>query len=198
MTLGNLEILYDNLLLDSDKKLISIRFGEPATATFKSYMMAVREVRNACAHGNVLWDLTLCNGILSGIACPTFPPHTQQTFHGALRVIDYLLRQISVNRANDMWTEIHTATKHLYSKSPSIKNLIESKTGIILPNKVSRIKGIANLLKKIIEKLQINKIVVPLSKMKVYLGGPVAPSCTINKTKSSFSCLQLELVFFMS
>ena len=153
MTLGNLEILYDNLLLDSDKKLISIRFGEPATATFKSYMMAVREVRNACAHGNVLWDLTLCNGILSGIACPTFPPHTQQTFHGALRVIDYLLRQISVNRANDMWTEIHTATKLLYSKSPSIKNLIESKTGIILPNKVSRIKGIANLLKKIIEKI---------------------------------------------
>ena len=32
----------------------------------------------------------------------------------------------------------------------------------------------------------------------VYLGGPVAPSCTINKTKSSSSCLQLELVFFIT
>ena len=30
----------------------------------------------------------------------------------------------------------------------------------------------------------------------MYLGGPVAPNCTINKTKSSFSCLQLELVLF--
>ena len=30
----------------------------------------------------------------------------------------------------------------------------------------------------------------------MYLGGPVAPSCTINKTKSSSSCLQLELVLF--
>ena len=30
----------------------------------------------------------------------------------------------------------------------------------------------------------------------MYLGGPVAPICTINKTKSSSSCLQLELVLF--
>ena len=33
-------------------------------------------------------------------------------------------------------------------------------------------------------------------KIRVYLGGPVAPNCTINKTKSSSSCLQLELVLF--
>ena len=33
-------------------------------------------------------------------------------------------------------------------------------------------------------------------KIWVYLGGPVAPNCTINKTKSSSSCLQLELVLF--
>ena len=33
-------------------------------------------------------------------------------------------------------------------------------------------------------------------KIRVCLGGPVAPICTINKTKSSSSCLQLELVLF--
>ena len=33
-------------------------------------------------------------------------------------------------------------------------------------------------------------------KIRVYLGGPVAPICTINKTKSSSNCLQLELVLF--
>ena len=32
---------------------------------------------------------------------------------------------------------------------------------------------------------------------KVYLGSPVAPICTINKMKSSSSCLQLGLVFFV-
>lgn len=133
MTFGNLEVLYESLLLDLDKRLISMRFGEPATGTFLSYMMAVREVRNACAHGNVIWGLTLPNGIKSGVACPSFPAHTQQTFHGALRVIDYLLRQISVNRVNDMWNEIYAATRLLYSKAPSLKNLIETRTGIVLP-----------------------------------------------------------------
>ena len=157
MTLGNLEVLYDSLLLDLDKKLISMRFGEPATATFKTYMMAIREVRNACAHGNVLWDLTLPDGIQSGVACHTFTPHTQQTFHGALRVIDYLLRKVSVNRANDMWDEIYAATKLLYSKAPSLKNIIETRTGIVLPvdgsNNRSVVKGVIIWIKKILEKL---------------------------------------------
>lgn len=133
MTLGNIESLYDSLLADADRKIISMHFGEPATGTFKSYMLAIREVRNACAHGNVLFGLTLTSGIRSGVACPSFPTHTQQTFHGALRVIDYLLRIISVNRSNDMWREIHSATRLLYTQSPSLKHLIESKTGIILP-----------------------------------------------------------------
>lgn len=133
MTLGNIESLYDSLLADADRKIISMHFGEPATGTFKSYMLAIREVRNACAHGNVLFGLTLTSGIRSGVACPSFPTHTQQTFHGALRVIDCLLRIISVNRSNDMWREIHSATRLLYTQSPSLKHLIESKTGIILP-----------------------------------------------------------------
>lgn len=133
MTLGNIEALYDSLLSDSDKRIISTHFGEPATATFKTYMMAVREVRNACAHGNVLYELTLTSGIRSGVACPSFPANTQQTFHGALRVIDYLLKKISVNRAKDMWDGIYEATRLLFSQSPGLQPLIEVRTGIVLP-----------------------------------------------------------------
>lgn len=133
MTLGNLEVLYDSLLIDVDRKIISQYFGEPATATFKSYLTTIREVRNACAHGNVLYGLTLTSGIRSGSACRTFPAHTQQTFYGALKVITYLLGTISRNRAKDMWDEIYTATAKLYEKSPSIRSLIENQTGIILP-----------------------------------------------------------------
>ena len=114
MTLGNLEVLYDSLLLDIDKRIISTHFGEPATATFKTYMSAVREVRNACAHGNVLFGMTLTSGIRAGVACSSFPAHTQQTFHGALRVIDYLMRKVSINRTNDMWKEICSHTTALF------------------------------------------------------------------------------------
>lgn len=138
MTLGNLETLYDGLLSDKDRRIISMHFGEPATSTFRTYSMAIREVRNACAHGNVLWGLTLSKGIRTGVACRSFSGNSQQTFYGALRVIDYLLRQISVNRANDMWNEIYAATRVLYSKAPALKSLIETQTGIVLPVSLSK------------------------------------------------------------
>lgn len=131
MTLGNIEILYDSLLLNKDKKLVSSRFGEPATATFKSYLSAIREVRNACAHGKTLFDLNLFTGIRNGRA-GTFQGAKRHTFREALIVIDYLLRNISVNRANDMWADIRRVTALLYEKAPSVRPLIEDKTGIFL------------------------------------------------------------------
>ena len=131
MTLGNIEILYDSLLLNKDKKLVSSRFGEPATATFKSYLSAIREVRNACAHGKTLFDLNLFTGIRNGRA-GVFQGSQRHTFREALIVIDYLLRNISVNRANDMWADIRRVTAQLYEKAPSVRPLIEDKTGIFL------------------------------------------------------------------
>ena len=133
MTMGNLETLYDNLILDKDKKLVSNAYGEPATATFKSYLSTIRVVRNACAHGNVIYGLNLEVGIKTGVACPSFISGTNQNFNGALQVIDYLIRRISVNRDNDMWQELFDATERLYSKVPSIRPLIETSTGIVIP-----------------------------------------------------------------
>ena len=132
MTLGNVEILYASLLLDKDKKLVSNRFGEPATATFKSYLSAVRELRNACAHGKTLFDLNLFTGIRSGKA-GTFQGNQRHTFREALCVVDYLVKNISANRAKDMWDDIFRVTRLLYSKTPVVRQLIEQRTGIIVP-----------------------------------------------------------------
>lgn len=134
MTMGNIEVLYDKLLWNTDKRLISQKYNESAISTFKSYLSAIREVRNACAHGSVLYGLRLSSGIISGAACPSFVHGSgaNQMLNGALKVIDFMLRQISVNRANEMWDEIYKITKRLYSKVPTIKSLIEVNTGIIL------------------------------------------------------------------
>lgn len=132
MTLGNIETLYDNLLWNKDKKLISNRFGEPATGTFKSYLSAIRELRNACAHGKAIFDLKLINGIRTGKA-GTFSGVNRNSIRGILAVVDFLLRAISINRANDMWKEISTATRRLYDKTPSIRPTIETLTGIVTP-----------------------------------------------------------------
>jgi abortive infection bacteriophage resistance protein len=132
MTFGNLEALYANLNWDKDKKIISAHFKELAIETFKSYLTAIREVRNACAHGNVVFGMTLSNGIKTGQACPSFQGNEHQTFKGALRVVDYMLRQVSANRARDMWNELYAATARLYKKTPAIRPIIESQTGIII------------------------------------------------------------------
>ena len=132
MTLGNIEILYDSLILNKDKKLVSNRFGEPATATFKSYLSAIREVRNACAHGKTLFDLNLFTGIRRGKA-GNFQDINRHTFREAMAVVDYLLKKISVNRVKDMWDDIYRVTELLYAKAPSLRPLIEDKTGIIIP-----------------------------------------------------------------
>jgi len=124
----------DNLILDKDKRLISATYGEHSTAAFKTYLSAIREVRNACAHGNVMFGLRLSFGISTGIACPSLKPGTNQSLNGALRVINHMIRQISVIRANDMLDELFRATARLYSKVPDtdIRSMIEKETGIIV------------------------------------------------------------------
>jgi abortive infection bacteriophage resistance protein len=136
MTFGNLETLYDSLIFDMDKRLVSSHFSEMAIETFKSYLTAIREVRNACAHGNVVFEMTLSKGIRTGQACPSFCRNEQQSFKGALRVVDYLLRQISVNRATDMWNELYSAASCLYKVNKEIRYIIESHTGIIVSEDV--------------------------------------------------------------
>ena len=132
MTLGNIETLYDSLIWDNDKKLISNRFGEPAIGTFKSYLSAIRELRNACAHGKVIFDLKLINGIRSGRACSfSGINRSRNGISGVLAVVDFLLKTISVNRAIDMHKEISAATLQLYAKTPSIRQTIETLTGIV-------------------------------------------------------------------
>ena len=134
-TFGNLETLYDNLIFNADKCLISNHFGEPGMGKFKNYLSVIREVRNSCAHGNVIVGLSLTNSVeAKSKACPSLPVGTQNTFNGAIRIIDYILKKISVNRTNDMWNELFYATAKLYSKSPALQPLVEQKTGIILPS----------------------------------------------------------------
>lgn len=149
MTLGNLENLYDKLLSTRDKSLISQKFNEPAIGTFKNYLSIIREVRNSCAHGNVIVDMGLTSCVQSGAACPTLPIGSQNTFYGAIRVIDFMLRQVSINRSRDMWNEIHQATHMLYTKAPSLRPFVERKTGIILPATTTKSSESTSIIHKI-------------------------------------------------
>lgn len=122
MTFGAVLKLYDQLKELEDQMLISSLFGIRQVVTFTSYMHTVRHVRNACAHGHILYDLKLPQAIRRGPAGVT--PSERNNIIGALRVIKYIMRSISENRASEMSEKIRRVYESLCSNSPVLKPLI--------------------------------------------------------------------------
>lgn len=130
-TMGFVENLYENLLLNADKCCISTEWDEPAISKFGNYLSVLREVRNACAHNSVIVDLTLSKPVMAGSqACPTIPMGEQNTLRSALRIIVYMLCYISATEATNMLIDLRDATKKLLLLAPQLRSFIEKKTGM--------------------------------------------------------------------
>ena len=137
MVFGNLTTLYKSLLLNDDKRLVSLRYGVKQTNVFFDYIEVVRLVRNACAHGNVLFDFNLYTSVSNGPA-GRFTGATRHNLGVALEVIKFLLKTVSSNRCNDLECDLIKAAQTLYKKCPSLEPLIETKTGIKVPATVKQ------------------------------------------------------------
>ena len=96
MTFGAVLKLYENLKEKEDKIHIANKFGVRQTVTFENYMHTIRQVRNACAHGLLLYDLQLIKAIRKGPAKSS--PSERNNLIGALKVIKYIMSYISANR----------------------------------------------------------------------------------------------------
>lgn len=122
MTFGAVMKFYEQLKERDDKIFIAHEFGIRQVVTFESYMHTIRQVRNACAHGQYIYDLKLPQGIRRGPAANT--PSERYNLIGALRVIKYVMVQVSANRADDMSKQIKSLYEDLCSASPDLKPLI--------------------------------------------------------------------------
>lgn len=122
MTFGAVMKLYEQLKERDDKIFVAHEFGIRQFVTFKSYMHTIRQVRNACAHGQYIYDLKLPHGIRRGPAANA--PSKRYYLIGALRVIKYVMGQVSANRADDMSKQIKSLYEDLCSAFPNIKLLI--------------------------------------------------------------------------
>lgn len=122
MTFGGVLKLYEQLEDKNDKIFIAHMFGIKQVITFESYMHTIRQVRNACAHGLVLYDLKLPRRIKRGPA--DLSPRESGNIIGSLRVIRYIINQISINRSNDMVDSVRVLYKNLCSKAPILKSLL--------------------------------------------------------------------------
>lgn len=130
MVFGNLTTLYDNLLNIDDQRLICKHFNINKVSVFFNYIEAIRNLRNACAHGNVLYDIKLETSVRKGPA-GHFNEAQCNRLYSVLNVVRYLLNTISPNRLYDMEKELKDATLKLYRKCPAIRSLIEQRTGIL-------------------------------------------------------------------
>lgn len=122
MTFGAVMKLYGQLKEQKDKIFIAHKFGIRQVVTFENYMHTIRQVRNACAHGFLLYDMRLTRRINRGPAGQT--PQESGNIVGALRVIKYMMGQISVNRASELSVAVKSLYEDLCVGSPNLKLLI--------------------------------------------------------------------------
>lgn len=129
MTLGSNIVLYKSILDLGLKKRIASDYGVNYTGVFENYIDVVRCVRNTCAHGGVLYDITLHPLIRRGPAgvCG----YEYRKLCGAIKVIYYLLARISQNRANDFEKELLTLLNK-YTSSPVLKEILTDISGFQL------------------------------------------------------------------
>lgn len=116
MMFGKVVYLYKDLIWNDDQRLISKRFNINQASTFLSYIDTTRMVRNACAHGLVLFDYRLPMAISKG-PIGALVGEERHNLSGMLKVITYLLGQVSENRVIDMQHEIEQAKQILQEKS---------------------------------------------------------------------------------
>ena len=105
MTLGEMVHLFKSIKNEDLKLQIANYFGIKKLVTFENYLELVKELRNTCAHGNVLYDFTPERSIRKGPAMKKGIGENQN-LNGALRIILFMMKQISENRYNDLIKDI--------------------------------------------------------------------------------------------
>lgn len=128
MTFGSVINLYKAVKDTRLKVNIANHYGIRYIEVLENYLEVVREIRNYCAHGNVLYDFVPFRYIRRGPASIT-GARNFRNLNGAIAVVLYMLKQVSVNRYNEMVSEIKELIRH-YSTSPRVAAIIANISGL--------------------------------------------------------------------
>lgn len=99
MTFGEVLHLFNSIKDENIKLQVANGFGVKKLVTFVNYLNLVKDLRNTCAHGNVLYDFTPEKSIRKGPAMMKGIGNNQN-LNGALRVVLFFMKEISENRYN--------------------------------------------------------------------------------------------------
>lgn len=127
MTLGEVFHLFKTIQDTKLKESIAHTFGIRTVVTLENYMEIIKNIRNVCAHSNVLYDFTPEKSIRKGPAMMK-GIGDNQNLNGATRVILYMLKQISEKRYLELLSDIEA----LISKSGArqdVRNILLNISG---------------------------------------------------------------------
>lgn len=128
MTLGGVISLYTSLNNNDLKRKIASIYNINRVEVFENYIILIRDIRNVCAHGNILYDFAPIRSIRKGPALMTDVVNNQN-LRGAYKIIEYMIKQISVNRYNDLRNEIRSLLEK-YSDFEGVENIIKNISGL--------------------------------------------------------------------
>lgn len=128
-TLGVIQKLYEGIVRVDDKLPVNRQFNIPTTSVFINYIDAIRQLRNACAHGNIIYDIRLSKSIKPGPA-GNFVGAKRQRLAGLLGITRYMLKQISSATADEMWKEVGSCFMNFFIKQPKLKGIVERTTEV--------------------------------------------------------------------
>ena len=126
MPFGTIISLYDNLKDQHLRCDIAKVYGISKPSIFSNYINTVRRLRNCCAHGKVLFDLSLPKAISKG---PLGDLYNRKTMlSGAYLVFRYFLEKRSKNRVKEMEEKLQEA--YNFVPYQCVKNIILNNSGI--------------------------------------------------------------------
>lgn len=127
MTLGEVFHLFKTIRDVRIKEKIAAEFGIRTIVTLESYLEVIKNIRNVCAHSNVLYDFTPEKSIRKGPAMMKGIA-MNQNLNGATRVILYMLKQISVKRYSELLNDIDILIAK-YAVNEDVRNILLNISG---------------------------------------------------------------------
>lgn len=128
MTFGSVTNLYSALLDKQLKIKLANYYGIRHITVLENYLDAIRNLRNCCAHGNVLYDFKPYRYLRRGPA-HIEDPRNLQNLNGAVSVTLYMLKRISLNRYNEMRGLLIELINH-YSRNAKVAKIIREISGL--------------------------------------------------------------------
>lgn len=126
MTFGMTIELFNAIQDLSVRDRIAKEYGLSSGKILAGYIETAKSLRNACSHGNTLFDFQLPKRIVRGPA-GVMDHDERKNLVGSIMVVRYLLSCISSNRADDLEKEIKTLLDGVSDQAV----IVDLKTGLL-------------------------------------------------------------------